>query len=144
MQSESIEATNSTSSDQDTQNSPIFPSQHGLTDHSRGATDPLLRGEAGSTPQLDTGEADEASVSSGSSWSSDTSSSGRLSNSGQSPTTSPLAARIEQHEKASNSKRKKQGKFAFQIVPSANSSRSDKSVDTLPNGKIATRTDRNG
>ncbi|KAL9625154.1 MAG: hypothetical protein Q9160_000555 [Pyrenula sp. 1 TL-2023] len=140
MQSESTEATHSTSSDQPTQSIHDPSSQHGQINRSNQATSLLLEDGAGSVPHAQADEADAISVSSGNSWSTGSSSSERLSNAGHSLGASSPASRIDHYEKALSSRSKKRGKFAFQIVPSAGSSNNGKSIDLFPNGKYTSST----
>lgn len=135
MQSESTEDPHSTSSDHNAQIS-SNSSQHGLLEHFNQVTDLLLHREDGRAPQLLPRETDAVSVFSSSSWSTDGSNSRRLSNGGHSSVAHSSITKVEQHEKALVSKQKNRGKFAFQVVPSAGFGKSDRSIDTLPNGRI--------
>ncbi|KAL9109216.1 MAG: hypothetical protein Q9227_006141 [Pyrenula ochraceoflavens] len=132
MQSESPEATQSTSSDTATQGNPNS-TQHGLHDRDTQYLSHNFGRENDGEVGLAAHDSDAVSVNSGSSSFSDISNSGRLS--GLSATSAPgtHVGRIEQYENSLSRRHRKYGGIGFQVVAATASAKPRKSIEIFPN-----------
>ena len=142
MQPESPEATHSTSSDQ-APRTYSNSSQHGLVRDVQD-TRRILGRDASADRSSTPDESDTVSITSGTSSSTDTWNSGRLSERAAAAATGSQAGRIEQYERSTSKSHRKRTNVEFQVVPSSTPARNGVSIETFPNGKPLPKRSRPG